>query len=314
VRFTTLGSSGLRVSVLALGGNGLGSRIDDATSTRVVRAAIDAGVNLLDTADNYDDGLGEETLGRAIAGVRDQVVLATKGRWATGPGANDRGNSRIHLRMAVEASLRRLGTDHIDLYQLHAHDPSTPLEETVAVLDQLVSAGKILYAGSSNFAGWQVMDAHWAAARHSQVRLVSTQAPYSLLQRDAERELLPASHRCGVGFIACLALARGLLTGTFDHATDPTRLSARRRGFLTERNRARMAVVTEFAADRGLSTGHVALAAVLGHPDVHSVLTGASSEEQVLANVDAVGTALPAADRNALLAALRHVDDERDAA
>jgi aryl-alcohol dehydrogenase-like predicted oxidoreductase len=314
VKFTTLGSSGLRVSVLALGGSGLGTSIDETTSVRLVRQAADSGINLFDTADNYGDGVSEETLGRAVKGIRDQVVLATKGRWPTGPGTNDRGNSRIHLRAAVEASLRRLGTDHIDLYQLHAPDPATPLEETVAVLDQLVSAGKILYAGTSNFAGWQIMDAHWESTRHRQVKLVSTQAPYSLLQREAEQELLPAARRCGVGFIACLTLARGLLAGAFSHDTDPAALTGRKRAFLTKRNQSRMTVVSTFASEHGLSTAQVALAAVIGHPDVHCALAGASSEQQLLANVEAIGTRLPAVVRDELLAELRRVDAAHDQA
>lgn len=310
MRYVTLGSSGLRVSTLALGCNGFGTRLDGPATDRLVRAAVDAGVTLLDTADVYDAGVGEESLGRAVAGIRDQVVIATKGRWATGTGPNDRGSSRIHLRAAVEGSLRRLGVDHIDLYQLHAPDPSTPVEETIAALDQLVSAGKILYAGTSNFAGWQLVDAHWKAARHQQVRLVSTQAPYSLIQRDAERELLPAARHCGVGFVACLVLARGLLAGAFDHDTDRAGLSARRRNLLTERNRARLAVISAFADARGLTTAQVALRAVAGHPSVDCVVVGAGSEEQVIANAEAVNERMADADRDELLAALRRVDDE----
>jgi aryl-alcohol dehydrogenase-like predicted oxidoreductase len=310
MRFRTLGSSGLRVSVLGLGGSALGTRLDDSASTRIVRQALDSGVNLIDTADVYGAGAGETALGRALDGVRDQAVVATKVRWSTGTGVNDRGASRIHIRAAVEASLRRLNTDRIDLYQVHAPDPATPLEETVAVLDQLVSAGKILYAGTSNFAGWQVVDAHWEATRHAQVRLISTQAPYSLVQLGADQELLPAARRCGMGFIACLVLARGYLAGAFDHETDGSRMSARRRSYLTRLNEARMRVITEFAAVRGLTTSQLAISAVMSHPDVASTLVGASSVEQLLDNVDAVDTELSASDRAELIGALREVDDD----
>ncbi len=297
----------LDVSVVGVGCNNFGRRIDEAATREAVHAALDAGVSFFDTADIYGEGTSEEFLGRALGPRRGEVVLATK--FGMKMDDSRQGAHPDYIRRAVEDSLRRLGTDRIDLYQLHAPDPATPLEETVAVLDQLVTAGKVLYAGTSNFAGWQLVDAHWRAARHNQVRLVSTQVPYSLLQREAERELLPAAHHCSVGVIACVALARGLLAGAFDQDTDVAQLSSRRRSFLTDGNRARLAVIDGFAQKRGLTTAQVSLQAVLAHPDVNCVVVGASTVQQVIANAKAVSTPMRAADRAELLAALRHIDD-----
>jgi aryl-alcohol dehydrogenase-like predicted oxidoreductase len=309
MRFHALGSSGLRVSSLGLGCSGLGTRLDATASQWLVGQALDAGITLFDTADVYGDGASETALGQALGARRDQAVVATKVRWATGKGPNDRGASRIHIRSAVEASLRRLNTDRIDLYQIHAPDPATPLDETVGILDQLVADGKILYAGTSNFAGWQVMDAHWEAYRCGRARLISTQAPYNLLQLGAERELIPAARRCGVGFIACLVLARGYLTGSFDHDTDPGQVDARRRAYLTGRNRARLAVIADFAANRGLNIAQLAVATVTGNPDVSSSLVGAATVEHLLSSVEAADLALSTSDRAELLSQLRSVDD-----
>ncbi|MEU7723853.1 aldo/keto reductase [Streptomyces sp. NPDC040724] len=308
MRYGTLGASGLRVSSLGLGCSRLGTRLDATASEQLVKQALDAGITLFDTADVYGDGAGETALGLALGNRRDEAVVATKVRWATGSGTNDRGASRIHIRSAVEASLRRLNTDRIDLYQIHAPDPATPLEETVGVLDQLVSEGKILYAGTSNFAGWQVVDAHWEAYHYRRARLISTQAPYSLLQLEAERELIPAARRCGVGFIACLVLARGYLAGAFSRDTDPGRLDSRRRAYLTGQNRGRLAAIADFCADRGLSTAQLAIAAVTGHPDVASALVGAGSSEHLLDGVRAVDLKLTAAERAELFGLLRDAD------
>jgi aryl-alcohol dehydrogenase-like predicted oxidoreductase len=224
--------------VLGLGCAQWGRSVDEATAERLVRAGLDEGVTLFDTADTYGGGASEETLGRALRGVRDRVVVATKFRWATGKGPNDHGASRVHLRAAVEASLRRLGTDRIDLYQLHAPDPGTPIEETLAALDDLVTAGKVLYTGSANFPGWRLVDADLRAAAAGRTAFAGTQVPYSLLDRRAEAEVLPAARHCGVGVLACLVLGRGYLAGSFDESTDPAGLSTRRRGVLTAANRA----------------------------------------------------------------------------
>jgi aryl-alcohol dehydrogenase-like predicted oxidoreductase len=226
VRYRALGRSGLRISVLGLGCANLAGRVAAAEFERLVRSAVDLGVSLFDTADVYGGGASEEDLGSALRGVRDQVVVATKVRWAMGPGANDRGASCVHIRSAVEASLRRLGTDRIDLYQIHAPDPVTPIEESLAALDDLVTSGKVLYIGTSNFAGWQIMDAHWQAEHDRRTRFISTQFPYSLLDRRADIEILPATRHCGLGAIACLVLPG--VSWPVRSARTPTRPRSRR--------------------------------------------------------------------------------------
>jgi aryl-alcohol dehydrogenase-like predicted oxidoreductase len=259
----------------------------------VVRQALDLGVNLFDTAGTYGDGASEEALGAALAGVRDQAVIASKFRWQTGSGPNDRGASRIHIRSAVEASLRRLRTDRIDLYQLHGPDPNTPVEETLAALEDLVTAGKVLYTGSSNFAGWQLVDAHWRAADLPRGRFVSTQAPLSLIERGAERELLPAARACEVGFIAALALARGFLAGSFGPDDDVAGLPARRRAYLTEANLKMRAALEALAARQSLRPAQLALVGIADLSGVSSVLAGASSPDQLAEAVQAVASPPP---------------------
>jgi 1-deoxyxylulose-5-phosphate synthase len=304
VRYQGLGRSGLRISVLGMGCAQWGRSVAVATAERLVRTGLDLGVTVFDTADTYGAGVSEETLGRAMRGVRDRMVVATKFRWATGTGPNDRGASRIHIRAAVEASLRRLGTDHIDLYQVHAPDPGTPIDETLAALDDLVAGGKVLYTGSSNFTGWQLVEAHLRAAHTGRTGFAGTQVPYSLLDRRAEAEILPAARHCGVGVLACLVLGRGYLAGSFDDGSDPAGLSVRQRAFLTPANRRRRAVVTRFAAERGVPPAAVALGVIAEQPGISGVLVGASSPEQLVANAAAVSTRLPAPDVAMLLAEL----------
>src|SRR5215207_2912252 len=217
--YSQLGGSGLTVSTVGLGCNNFGARMADEDVPAVVNAAIEAGITLFDTADVYGNcGGSESLLGQALGIRRSEVIIATKFgtdmNGANGPDFGARG-SRRYIRQAVEASLRRLGTDWIDLYQLHRPDPVTPVEETVAALDDLVHAGKIRYWGHSNLVGWQIADMSWTArsARHSQP--VSAQNHYSLLERDAEREVVPACERFGLGMLPYFALASGLLTGKY---------------------------------------------------------------------------------------------------
>jgi aryl-alcohol dehydrogenase-like predicted oxidoreductase len=298
------------VSVLGLGCRRFGDGLDEADTTRLVRSALDLGVTLFDTANVYGGGTSEHLLGRALRGVRDRAVVATKARWAVGSGPNDRGASRVHLRAAVEDSLRRLATDRIDLFQVHAPDPVTPLEETVSAIDDLVACGKVLYAGTSNFAGWQVVEAHWQAKAAGRRRFVSTQAPYSLLDTGADAELLPAARRCGVGFLACLTLARGYLAGAFGPDTDPATLSAKQRAYLTERHRRRYAEVAGTAERLGVGTAALSLAAVADVPGIASVLVGTSDPARLAENARAVGQSLSSEDSSALFAGLRAADAE----
>jgi aryl-alcohol dehydrogenase-like predicted oxidoreductase len=305
VRYRCLGSSGLRVPVLGLGCRDLGTRLDQHESEQLVKAAIDAGVTFFDTADIYGDGTSEQVLGTALKNDRDKVILATKFRWATGPGPNDRGASRIHIRSAVEGSLRRLGTDRIDLYQIHAPDPATPIEETLGALDDLVSAGKVLYAGASNLAAWQLVDGHWHAAVGRHARLVSNQAPLNLLDLGAEREMLPAARHCGIGFIACLVLARGFLAGSFGEHSDRRTLSARRAAYLTPASLRKRAAIASLAEAAGVSPLRLALGCIADLPGVSSVLAGATNASQLAEAAGAVSSELPADERDAVLARLR---------
>ncbi|MGE3867211.1 MAG: aldo/keto reductase, partial [Hyphomonadaceae bacterium] len=210
-----LGKTGLKVSAIGLGCGAFGSRVDLAQSKAVVSAALDLGVTLFDTADVYGAGKSESFVGEALRGQRDQVVIATKFAGAMGEGALDRGGSRRHIVRAAEASLKRLGTDRIDLYQMHMPDEETPIEETLRALDDLVTAGKVLYVGNSNFKGWAIADAAWVARSANLAPFVSAQNDYSILQRGAEAEILPACERFGLGFLPYFPLALGLLTGKY---------------------------------------------------------------------------------------------------
>jgi aryl-alcohol dehydrogenase-like predicted oxidoreductase len=296
MRFRRLGDSGLVVSVVGVGCNSFGARIDAERTREVVDAALDSGVNLFDTADIYGDrpGRSEELLGAALGSRRAEVVVATKFgmdmRGANGPDWGARG-SRRYINRAVEASLRRLNTDYIDLYQMHEPDPGTPIEETLSTLNDLVRAGKVRYLGNSNFAGWRVADAEWTANTGDLNRFISAQNEYSLLNRDVERELVPACERFGLGVLPYFPLASGLLTGKYrrDQAAPAgTRLAEER---YTQRLRnAPWDVIErlrEFAEKRGLTMVDVAIGGLAAQPAVSSVIAGATSAEQVRTNVKA---------------------------
>ncbi|MDP9821223.1 aldo/keto reductase [Nocardioides massiliensis] len=294
-----LGDSGLRVSVVGLGCNNLG-REGTATATQagtdaVVHAAIDAGITLFDVADTYgapQRGLSEELLGKALAGRRDDVVVATKFgmdmEGANGPDWGARGSRRYVVR-AVEASLRRLGTDWIDLYQLHVPDPGTPIDETLAALDDLVTAGKVRYVGHSNFAGWQLAEAELLARELGTQRFVSSQIEYSLLKRGAEREQIPAAEHFGVGTLPFFPLASGLLTGKYadGRAPEGSRLAARPH-LLEAADWDQLAAYSRFAAERDLTEVQVAFSWLASRPTVGSVIAGATTPEQVRTNAAAV--------------------------
>ncbi|GAC1325254.1 MAG: aldo/keto reductase [Mycobacteriales bacterium] len=293
LRFRQLGESGLTVSVVGLGCNNFGQRLDLDGTRAVVDAAIDAGITLLDTADVYGGQGGSETLlGQVLKGRRDEVVLATKFGLdmggSNGPDWGVRG-SRRYIRRAIEASLTRLQTDHVDLYQMHRPDPLTPIEETLAALHELVREGKVRYLGSSNFAGWQLADAHWSAVTEGFSPLVSAQNEYSLLKRGAEAELVPACKRFGVGLLPYFPLANGLLTGKYRRGADApagTRLAARPEG-LADADFDRLEAIQAYADERGLSMLDVAIGGLAAQPAVASVIAGATSPEQVTANVAA---------------------------
>ncbi len=285
-----LGSSGLKVSVIGLGCNNFGMRIDQAQTRMVVDAALDAGINFFDTADIYGGSKSEVFLGEALKGRREKAVLATKFANPMGEGTYLRGGARRYIVKAVEDSLRRLQTDHIDLYQMHVPDPDAPIEETLRALDDLVRAGKVLYIGNSNFAGWQIADADWTSRTGGLERFVSAQNNFSLLERGVEREVLPACERFGLGLLPYFPLASGLLTGKYQRGEPPhqgTRLAAwGRRGAaaLNDRNFDRLEALEKWAGQRGRRILDLAFAWLLGHGVVSSVIAGATSPEQVQAN------------------------------
>ncbi len=221
--YRPLGRCGLRIAPLVLGTDNYANPTPEDEAARIIAAALDAGINLIDTADLYAAGEGESIVGRALkaSGRRDQVLIASKAHYPTGPGPNDRGNSRHHLLRACEASLRRLQTDHIDLYQLHRPDFDVPLEETLRALDDLVRQGKVRYIGSSTAPAWHVVEALWTSDRRNLAAFVSEQSPYNLLDRRVENELLPMVRRHGLGLITWSPLAMGMLAGRYASAGAP---------------------------------------------------------------------------------------------
>ncbi|GGI09626.1 aldo/keto reductase [Egicoccus halophilus] len=292
MEYRRLGDSGLVVSAVGLGGNNFGRRLDLPGSRAVVEAALDAGITLIDTADVYGDS--EEYLGKILTGRRDEVVLATKFGMAVdhnGPSWQARG-SRAYVRRAVESSLRRLRTDHIDLYQLHAPDPATPIEETLGAMTELVHEGKVRYLGSSNLAGWQIVDADWTATSSGLERFVSAQNHYSLLERDVEAEVVPACEHLGIGLLPYFPLASGLLTGKYrrgEPAPEGTRLhgSQRAQRWLNDERFDVVEALQDFADARGIGLLDVAVGGLAAQPAVGSVIAGATAADQVVANVAA---------------------------
>jgi len=289
----------LEVSVVGLGCNNFGGRLDRQGARSVVAAALDAGVNFFDTADMYGETRSEELLGDALGGRRDQTIVATKFGWWIDDQRH--GAKPEYVRRAVEDSLRRLGTDRIDLYQLHRPDPETPIEQTLAVLDELVRAGKVREIGCSQFSAAQLREAQ-AAVRGGAARFVSVQNQYSLLHREPEREVLPECERQGLAFLPFFPLASGILTGKYRRgapAPTGTRLSGSSGLadlFLNDRNLVAADALAAFAERRGHSLLELAFSWLLRHRVVSSVIAGAMSPEQVRANVAAAGWRLSADD------------------
>lgn len=311
MRYRRLGQSGLAVSVVGVGCNNFGSRIDAESARAVVHAALEEGITLFDTADVYGNrGGSEELLGSALKGHRDEVVIATKFGagmdGANGPDWGARGARRYIVR-AVEASLRRLDTDWIDLYQIHEPDPETPIGETLSALDDLVHAGKIRYAGHSNFAAWQLADAAWTARTAGLAPFISAQNHYHLLRREVEAELVLACERFGLGLLPYFPLASGLLTGKYRRgaaAPEGSRLAGERFARrLAEAPWDLIEALERYATERGLSLLDVAIGGLAAQPAVASVIAGATKPEQVRANV-AAGAWQPSPDDLTTLNAL----------
>ena len=314
MEYRQLGRSGLRVSALTLGTMTFGGRDkfadvgspDVEGATRQVDMCLDAGSNLIDTADVYSDGLSEEIVGRTLRGRRDRVLLATKARMPMGDGPNDAGLSRHHLIRSCEASLRRLGTDHIDLYQVHEWDGATPLEETLDALDHLVNSGKVRYIGCSNYAGWHVMKALGVSERRGLQRFVSQQIYYSLQARDAEYELVPVSLDQGLGILVWSPLAGGLLSGKYRRDQEGPEGSRQLTDWNEPPVRDQEALydivdaLVEIADGHDVSPAQVALAWLLGRPGVASVIVGARTDEQLADNLGAADLVLGDEERSRL--------------
>ena len=295
MEYRLLGRTGLEVSPLCLGAMMFGAwgNPDHEDSIRVIHAALDAGINFVDTADVYSGGESEEIVAKALAGRRDDIVLATKFHFRFGDGPNRGGNSRRWIFQEVEASLKRLNTDYMDLYQIHFPDPETPQEETLGALNDLVRAGKVRYIGSSNFAGYQVADAAWISKTRGYAPYISAQNQYNLLDRRIEKDLTPACAQFGVGILPYFPLASGFLTGKYKRGEEPSKdtrlgaMGAMAKSALTDSNFATLDKLQEFARSHGHSVLELAMGWLASMPQVSSVISGATKPEQVSANVKA---------------------------
>lgn len=292
MEYRQLGKSGLRVSVIGLGTNRFGSIVDQAGVNAIIDGALDLGINLIDTADTYTKGQSEETLGVALRGKWDRVVLATKVHGKTGEGPNDWGASRYHIMNGVEASLRRLQSDHIDLYQIHRFDATTPQEETLRALDDLVRSGKVRYIGASNYAAWQLAEANLLAEMRGYAPFVSIQNHYHMLERDLEREMIPYCNSHNVGILPYFPLAGGFLTGKYrrGQAAPPGSRgedSPYVQKYMVDANYDKIETLEAWAEERGHTMAELAHAWLLAQPQVSSVISGATRLEQVQSNAAA---------------------------
>ena len=301
--YVRLGRSGLKVSRVCVGTNMFGAGyVDDDRAVSVIDAAYEAGINFIDTADAYNSGCSEVVVGKAVRGHRHDFVVATKGFIATGPGPNEVGLSRKHLIDAVEASLKRLQTDYIDLYQVHYFDPDTPLEETLKTLDDLVRQGKIRYIGCSNFAAWQLVRALWVSDKRGYERFESVQPEYNLGKRDIEGELFDACSDRNVGIIPYQIFMGGVLTGRYNPDSPPpddshmaSRHAQRAKDtYWNDRTFRTVATLKETAAEIEVSVPQLLIAWTLSRPQITSVIVGASRPEQARSNAEAVSIELPA--------------------
>jgi aryl-alcohol dehydrogenase-like predicted oxidoreductase len=297
MEYRTLGTTGVRVSTHCLGAMMFGSwgNTDVEACVRMVHEALEAGINFVDTADVYSAGESEAIVGKALADRRDEVVLATKVHGRMGPGKNDEGNSRLWITREVESSLRRLGTDHIDLYQIHRPEPQTAIDETLGALTDLQRAGKIRYFGSSTYPGWQLEEAAWVAERNGLSRFRTEQPPYSIFVRQIELDVLPVAQRLGMGVLVWSPLCRGWLTGryrreAFDRSPEAraARVGGRGMGWQFDESRPeiqrKLDLVEELAklaAEAGVTMTHMAIAFALAHPGVTSAIIGPRTPEQL---------------------------------
>ena len=290
MNYRKLGKSGLEVSVIGLGANNFGGRLDYETSDSVISQLFDVGINLIDTSNSYGNTLSEEYIGRSLEGRREKAVIATKVSSRMSEGPNQAGNSRKHIIEQVENSLTRLRTNYIDLYQIHWWDSTTPIEETLRVLDDLVTQGKIRYLGCSNFSAWQVCESVWTSKELGIQTFISAQPHYSMLERNVERELIPFCGKYGVGILPYFPLANGFLTGKYrkdSPSPSGSRLESDDKGLFTESNYALLEKLIGFSEERGKTVLDLAFAWLLYNGDISSVIAGATKPEQVISNAAA---------------------------
>lgn len=293
MKYLPMGRTGVKISAIGLGTNSFGGRAERDVSIAILHRAIDAGVNLIDTANVYTQTKSETIIGEGLKGRRHQVILATKGGLKAGDGPNDAGSSRYHLMRELEGSLRRLQTDYVDLYQVHTWDAETPLEETLRTLDDMVLAGKVRYAGTSNYAAWQLTKALWVSDRKNLVRFETVQPEYSLAQRGVERELVPVCLDQGIGLIAYFPLAGGILTGKYRKGQEPPKGSraltqpqfAKR---LSDPSLRLAEDIGALATEVHCTPAQLALAWLIRRPAVCSAIAGATSVAQLEENLGAL--------------------------
>ena len=301
MKYRNLGKSGLKVSVIGLGTNQFGGKVDLNAVKNIISVALEAGINFIDTADIYQKGRSETFIGEALEGRRAEVLIATKFFYPTGEGPNDRSASRHHIMNAVEASLRRLRTDYIDLYQIHSWDAVTPIDETMQALNDLVRAGKVRYIGASNFTAWQLTHANAIADQNGWTRFVSIQPHYHLLEREIEKEMLPACEYFGIGVLPYFPLAGGFLTGKYKQGQEAPKGSRGETSkyvqrYMTPENHAKIAQLSDFAAGSGHTINELAHAWLMAQPMTSSVISGATRVEHVQANAAAADWDLTAED------------------
>ena len=302
MEYRQLGRSGLKVSTVGLGGNTFGMACDERQTAEILAAAREVGINTVDTADVYGGrGLSEQYVGRAIAENRHDWVLMTKFAMPMGDGPNLSGSSRGYLRKAVEASLRRLGTDYIDVYQVHQFDKTTPMEETMSALDDIVRAGLVRYIGCSNYAGWQIGESNNIAARYGWTPFISSQPRYNVIDRTVEQEHIPACLHYGLGLIPWSPLAGGFLTGKHRRGEEPmegTRMATSpwARAVLTDRNWDRLERLERVASERGMTMTQLAVRWLAAQPVVSTIIIGATNPDQVRENAEAGAVALSPED------------------
>jgi len=298
MEYRKLGNSGLKVSELGLGANNFGWWIDEKRSKEVIYHAIDRGINFIDTADMYDRGTSEEIIGKALKGKRHNIIIATKFSSKMGDGPNDHGGSRYYIMKAIEASLRRLQTDYIDLYQMHNPDPETPIEETLRALNDLIQEGKVRYIGCSNFSAWQLTDALWTSRINNLNPFITIQTKYNLFERQIEQEIVPCCQAHGIGIIPWGPLAGGFLTGKYHPNEEPSKTTSSKmppKAFLhlyknniTEKNWERLSRLELFSKERGRKLSELAIAWLLSHSYISTVIAGATSPEQIDSNISAI--------------------------